>query len=305
MAAIALAESSGRMDAQDDDSNGTVDLGLWQINSIHGYDPNQLVNNANYNTKAAIAVLNSQGLGAWSTYNSGAYKKYLPGGGGVATTSTTGKGSSMFTRPGGTSPGSSSSLDDWLTSYTSGDDSQAETDPNTGQVETVGFFSSIWNYVNSGLNYASLGIFGDPNDPSLGIHNGPGLGAAFADVNDMLDAVRRILWILNPFHILQMVEFLTGMALMAFGIQAAVQGRSESNEGFQTGEAAISRSGLGRVSRELAAGVTRGKSGSSGGQRRLRPAPAPHKVRRTALQVRYAREQKVADRNTEKRRSGT
>ena len=36
-----MAESSGRQYATDDDGNGTVDEGYWQVNSIHGttYDP--------------------------------------------------------------------------------------------------------------------------------------------------------------------------------------------------------------------------------------------------------------------------
>jgi hypothetical protein len=40
-AEVAMAESSGRQYATDDDGNGTVDEGYWQVNSIHGttYDP--------------------------------------------------------------------------------------------------------------------------------------------------------------------------------------------------------------------------------------------------------------------------
>jgi len=44
--AVALAESNGNPDAIDHDGNGTVDRGLWQINSVHtqfspacDYDP--------------------------------------------------------------------------------------------------------------------------------------------------------------------------------------------------------------------------------------------------------------------------
>lgn len=35
-AEIARAESSGRENATDRDSDGTVDRGLWQVNSVHG-----------------------------------------------------------------------------------------------------------------------------------------------------------------------------------------------------------------------------------------------------------------------------
>jgi hypothetical protein len=78
-AAIAMAESSGNTQAVDHDSNGSTDYGLWQINSVHGYDPARLLNDPNYNAKAALAVYQSSGWGAWTTYTSGAYLKYLAG----------------------------------------------------------------------------------------------------------------------------------------------------------------------------------------------------------------------------------
>lgn len=77
MAAIALAESSGQTNATTQDANGTTDYGLWQINSSHGYDAARLVSDPLYNAQAAVAIEKSQGLGAWTTYNTGAYKKFL------------------------------------------------------------------------------------------------------------------------------------------------------------------------------------------------------------------------------------
>jgi hypothetical protein len=73
--AVALAESDGDQYATDNDSDGSVDRGYWQINSVHGalstYD-------ANGNTKAAIAIsANGTDWSAWVTYNSGAYEKFL------------------------------------------------------------------------------------------------------------------------------------------------------------------------------------------------------------------------------------
>jgi hypothetical protein len=77
MAAIAMAESGGNPNATDYDSNGTVDRGLWQINSIWGslstFDPTA-------NAQSAVQVYNQQGITAWATYNSGAYKQFLSGG---------------------------------------------------------------------------------------------------------------------------------------------------------------------------------------------------------------------------------
>ena len=79
MAAIAMAESGGNPRAHNVDANGSVDYGLWQINSVHGYSP-QSSYNPQQNAKQAVSVFNSSGPAAWSTYKNGAYKKYLPSG---------------------------------------------------------------------------------------------------------------------------------------------------------------------------------------------------------------------------------
>jgi hypothetical protein len=74
-AAVALAESGGRTDATNHNTNGSTDRGAWQINSVHGalstYD-------LDANAKAAIKISNN-GLnwGPWSTYLNGAYRKFL------------------------------------------------------------------------------------------------------------------------------------------------------------------------------------------------------------------------------------
>jgi lysozyme-like protein len=70
-AEIAQAESTGDEDATDDDGNGTVDRGYWQINSIWGalstYDP--------YGNARAAVVISRNGTdwGPWTTYKSDAY----------------------------------------------------------------------------------------------------------------------------------------------------------------------------------------------------------------------------------------
>jgi Lysozyme like domain len=74
-AAIAMAESSGNANAIDYDSNGSVDRGLWQINSVHGaqstFDPMG-------NARAAISISNNgTNWGPWTTYTSGAYQRFL------------------------------------------------------------------------------------------------------------------------------------------------------------------------------------------------------------------------------------
>lgn len=76
MAAIALAESGGNPKAVSGrNQNGTVDRGLWQINSSHGYGTSSLDPVAN--AKQATGIYHSQGLNAWTTFQTGAYKTYL------------------------------------------------------------------------------------------------------------------------------------------------------------------------------------------------------------------------------------
>jgi len=83
MAAIALAESSGNPAAVNpDDNNGTQSsYGLWQISTGTHAPPSPNWSDPITNAHLAIGKLNSQGLGAWGTYTSGAYRKYLSGSG--------------------------------------------------------------------------------------------------------------------------------------------------------------------------------------------------------------------------------
>lgn len=97
MAAIAMAESGGRTTAHNpvglDNS-----YGLWQINMLGDMGParrrqfgisrNEQLYDPAVNARAAKMILDGQGLGAWSTYTNGAYKKYAKGGAGGATAAT-------------------------------------------------------------------------------------------------------------------------------------------------------------------------------------------------------------------------
>jgi hypothetical protein len=93
MAAIALAESGGNSAAE----NPSGASGLWQIlGAVNAGDQGQLFN-PQVNAHEAVLKYTTQGLGAWTTYTSGAYEQYyqgstpaaaLPqGGGGAAATS--------------------------------------------------------------------------------------------------------------------------------------------------------------------------------------------------------------------------
>jgi hypothetical protein len=76
-AAIAMAESSGNPNAIGHNTNGSIDRGLWQINSVHG---GQSTTDPLANAKAAVAISNNgKTWSPWVTYNTGAYKKYLSG----------------------------------------------------------------------------------------------------------------------------------------------------------------------------------------------------------------------------------
>jgi hypothetical protein len=71
-AEIATAESGGRQNATDNNSNGTVDRGYWQVNSIHGalstYDPAG-------NAQAAVELSgDGTNWSPWVTYQTGAYQ---------------------------------------------------------------------------------------------------------------------------------------------------------------------------------------------------------------------------------------
>jgi hypothetical protein len=115
-AAIALAESGGDPNATDYDNNGSVDRGLWQINSIHG---SLSTFNPNGNAKAAISISgNGHDWSPWVTYQTGAYKQYLTGSSAQGT-GTTGGGSSASQSDGtGSSTGgvANLSLSDLLSS---------------------------------------------------------------------------------------------------------------------------------------------------------------------------------------------
>ncbi len=100
MAAIAMAESGGDAGATNPtDNNGTqTSWGLWQISDGTHNMPSADILTPLGNARAAVAKYHSQGLGAWGTYTSGAYRVFyrgnippgrLPQGGGSPTSATT------------------------------------------------------------------------------------------------------------------------------------------------------------------------------------------------------------------------
>ena len=78
--AIVKAESGMREDAMNINTNGTVDLGLFQINSIHykkvGCSLKE-VTTIDGNIKCAKQIYDASGWNAWSAYNNGSYLNFL------------------------------------------------------------------------------------------------------------------------------------------------------------------------------------------------------------------------------------
>lgn len=75
MVATAFAESGGRVEVV----NSIGCAGLWQINApVHRkYDRRKLTTDPLYNCRAALEIYRSQGLGAWSAYTNGSWRKHL------------------------------------------------------------------------------------------------------------------------------------------------------------------------------------------------------------------------------------
>lgn len=79
MASIALAESGGNPGALNPNDNGgrQSSFGLWQISTGTHNPPSANWADPATNAQLAVAKYKSQGLGAWGTYTTGAYKKFL------------------------------------------------------------------------------------------------------------------------------------------------------------------------------------------------------------------------------------
>lgn len=82
MAAIAEAESGGNPGAVNaTDNNGTqTSWGLWQVSNGTHAQPVPNILDPSVNAQQAVAKYNSQGLTAWGTYDSGAYKAFMSAG---------------------------------------------------------------------------------------------------------------------------------------------------------------------------------------------------------------------------------
>ncbi len=75
--AIAIAKAESRLNPQaiGYNTNGSIDRGLFQINSIHGLG--EELYNYRTNIQVARKIYEKRGWSAWSAYTNGSYKKHL------------------------------------------------------------------------------------------------------------------------------------------------------------------------------------------------------------------------------------
>ena len=77
MLAIMAAESGcNPLAVNTANTDGSTDTGLMQINSVHGLDPETLLD-PTVNIQAAYRIYQTQGLKAWTSFSSGKYKQFI------------------------------------------------------------------------------------------------------------------------------------------------------------------------------------------------------------------------------------
>ena len=76
MIAVAKAESNLNPLATNRNTNGSRDIGLFMINSVHGYDDLEMFD-VDKNLAAAKKIYDKQGITAWAVVNNGSYLKYV------------------------------------------------------------------------------------------------------------------------------------------------------------------------------------------------------------------------------------
>lgn len=201
MAAIALAESGGNPDANNTTDNGgrQTSWGLWQVsNGTHAWPGSQNPNDPLANAKYAVAKYRTQGLSAWGTYDSGAYRQYYKGG--VAPSSLP---------PGGTA-GSGSQATDGSGIWTAGN---VITAPYEMFSQAIG---DVW----SGLTGIASGG-GALNQIARGLSMFVGLW------DRMLHAVE---WLFVPSHWVRIISFGFGLLLLIPGLYALMRAGQGSGD---------------------------------------------------------------------------
>ena len=74
--AVMMAESGGNPQAVNHNNNGSVDYGIWQINTIHGLDVDCMID-VECSTKFAYKLSKGgRDFAPWVAYNNKSYKKF-------------------------------------------------------------------------------------------------------------------------------------------------------------------------------------------------------------------------------------
>lgn len=76
MIAVAKAESGLNPLATNRNTNGSRDIGLMMINSVHGYDDLEMFD-VDKNLAAARSIYDKQGITAWAAFNNGSYLTFM------------------------------------------------------------------------------------------------------------------------------------------------------------------------------------------------------------------------------------
>lgn len=199
MAAVAMAESGGRANATNPNDNGGTQTswGLWQVSDGTHNEPVPGILDPLTNARAAVAKYHSQGLGAWGTYDSGAYRQYYQGNVPPSSLPQGGQGTGWLANPNLGQPNAQ------LTSF----------NPNVlagpqGIIQAIS--GSIANMVSGALSGGG-GTSGGIGGIAVGV------GQLTDDFSKFLNDIQ---WLFVPSHWVRMACAVAGTALLIPGLRA-------------------------------------------------------------------------------------
>jgi len=225
MAAIALAESGGNPAANNYTDNGGTQTswGLWQVSNGTHSPPVANINDPLVNAKAAVAKYQSQGLSAWGTYDSGAYKQYYQGNTPASALPQGGSGG------GGSSGGSGGSSDATLTAF------------GPGSIDWAGGPEGIIQSAASAVaSLLTSGITGQVSTAS-GIEGlWKAVSAVAADFNALVKGVE---WLFVPGHWIRIICFGNGVVFGLLGLRSLSRA-GQGDASLATGILLVTLSGI-------------------------------------------------------------
>ncbi len=197
MAAIALAESGGDPAAENAADNGgkQTSWGLWQISDGTHNQPAANILDPRVNARQAVAKYEAQGLGAWGTYTSGAYKRYYKG------------DVPPGQLPQGGTPGSPV-----LTGF-----------PGGGG---LGWLNGPLGLAQAATDWVNKIFDSGPGNPGLGgvasglAGSAQGIALVAAEIADFLKAIE---WFFVPSHWVRIIAALAGVLVLIPGLHSLMQ----------------------------------------------------------------------------------